>query len=275
LDLDIPKELLNSFRVIVLSAYRIPDIERADKIFMDYVERGGIVVIEEQNLVNFDLFEVQSVYEDVPNQWIVIDPIGASESPTELKEFGENFRGVRYETDGELVLTGLSPTGEVIPLVQKISVGQGAIYWVCCNVGNHIDGKSDIALATSLQDFFEDEIGGYTSMWPTAFDAEIEQLGPSKYTITYDVEEATPIVFSFDGIDSRVLTQEDGTSVELFRFGQHGRQGAAVLPAGAHTLTFDTEGEIVALPILFVWGIGIIMFGSVVTFGWRSLNTDT
>jgi xanthosine utilization system XapX-like protein len=268
----IPPEYLESFRAVVLSAYSISDVEAAETALRTYMENGGIVIYGEPNKGGRNLFDAEHTIEDVP-QNIVVNGI---DGPREILPFsigGGRFAGVHYEDAGEIVLTGTTPEGEIVPLIQKESVGLGAMYWVCCNVGNHtvVNPGRDLALVDEINKYFVSEIGEFGSVWPTEFDADISQVGPSTFTISYSSEKPVPILISFASRNKRSLTDESGNSIELLHAGPI---SAALLPAGSHELTMGTEAKAIEPSIAFIWLIGLATGAAVLTLGWRILSTN-
>ena len=268
----ISKELLSSFRVIVLSAYSISDVEESSDLLLDFANSGGIVILEEPNRGGRNLLGVDHTIRNVPGEF-TLDGAGG---PVEVLPFsigGGPFAGVDYGSIGELVLAGTTPAGERVPLVQKRQTGLGAIYWVCCNIGNHIvvNPGQDHAMAEVVRDYFDSEIGGFKSIWPTVFDAEIEQFGPSRFRISYTVDSPTPILISLRSAAKRALVLEDGQAIELVPFGP---VISAVLPAGTHVATLDTSARLISISVTSIWLLGLILAGVVLSVGWQRFEKD-
>lgn len=72
-------------------------------------------------------------------------------------------------------------------------MGEGAVYWICCNIGNYtvINPGRDFALARRIRLFFETEIGGYGDPWPPPFGSELATSGPSDIDFEYQSDDPT------------------------------------------------------------------------------------
>jgi hypothetical protein len=266
---NISEELLSSFRLVVISAPRFSDVDPNEQVLLKYVNNGGRVIVEEPNLAGLGLFKTGFTTEDVPPEF----EMPADDGPIDVLPFvavdGGTFRGVSYQPVGELVLAGTTPEGETVPLIQKEARGEGFIYWVCCNIGNHVDGTGDKKMAAAIRHFFDEEIGGFRSIWPTEFDTEVERLGPSEYRFSYMAVEDTPVLISLGAGAYRSIELEDGQKVKLESVG---RIMAAILPAGDHTVTIGTIGTPVSAPVALVWLVGLTMAGLILSVGWEPLG---
>jgi len=264
-----PEDLLATFKVIVMSAYSTGNVEENERILSNYVNNGGRVIFEEPNLSGNNLFGASHTIEDVPLEFA----LPGKDGPVDVKPFTADsgpFRGFSYNSVGEITLAGTTPDGEVVPLIQKKTLGEGAIYWVCCNIGNHIDGQEDHDMAKAIHWYFNNEIGGFRSLWPTNFDADITQTGPSTYDISYTADEPAPILISLDTLNHRNLTIEDGTAVRLTTVAPI---GAAILPAGSHTVTLATQASPVSMSGAIVWLTGLLFAATILSAGWRPFST--
>lgn len=269
---EIPWELLSSFKVLVLSAYQISDVEETEKVLLDYVNNGGFVIFGEPNGSGANLFGATSSIADVPRNFTV----PGADGPVNVLPFtigGGRFAGVDYEEIGEIVLAGTTPTGETVPLIQRKKMGQGAIYWVCCNTGNHVvvfPGR-DHRLARVVRDYFESEAGEFGDVWPTEFDADVVQTGPSEFQISYTAESAVPVLISLESVHKRSFTLENGEDVE---FSSIGRISSVVLPAGSHVATLGTDARPFSLPIVVIWVFGLAVAVAILSVGWQPLARD-
>jgi hypothetical protein len=268
----IPKELLSSFKIIVMSAYRTTNNEVLEKALTEYMDEGGIVIFEEPNKSGENLFGAEHTIKDVPEVFAV----NGIDGPVEVLPFtisGGRFAGNYYEDIGEVTLTGSTPEGEIIPLVQKRDVGRGAMYWVCCNIGNHtvVNPGKDFSMASVISKYFESEIGEFRSIWPTSFDADVEHLGPSEYEISYTAKSPIPVIISTRAINKRSLVLEDGTRIQIYPFGP---VGSALMPSGTHVVSLETVAAPVTLSIAFIWIIGLAFGVTILWRGWRYLSFE-
>ncbi|NQW21511.1 MAG: hypothetical protein HQ477_12465 [Chloroflexi bacterium] len=265
---DVRTEVLNSMKIIVLSGYSISDVERNENTLRDFVNRGGILIIEEPNRSGNNLFGISHTLEDVPRNFSVPSEDGTIDViPFEIG--GLTFRGVSYEESGELTVSGTTSDGETVRLVQKSRIGDGAIYWVCCNIGNHIVEANDRALGKIVYEYFESEVGGFRSIWPTEFDATVIRSGPSDFDITYSADENTPLLISLAGLSRRVMELETGEKIDLVPFGPI---ISTVLPAGSHTVSLSTQSQLVSIPATVIWLFGLGSAGLVLSAGWQPLT---
>ncbi|MBN4064767.1 hypothetical protein JYU04_03420 [Dehalococcoides mccartyi] len=263
----VPDELLSSFNLLVFSSYRIADIEEAEERLLEFVQAGGRIIFEEPNQLGENLFQGESVLRDVPREITINGANGPRELlPFEIDE--SPFAGYFYDDIGEITLSGTDSNGDVVPLVKKQQVGLGAMYWVCCNLGNHtvINPGRDHILAEEIRDYFDSEVGGFQSIWPTEFDAAVEQTGPSTHNLSYTSTKPIPIVISLRLPHKRKLTTEDGTSIELLPFG---KIITAILPAGTHVVTLDADAQPFSIPITTIWLLGLLTAGLILSVGWR------
>ncbi|WFG34848.1 hypothetical protein GKN94_03825 [Candidatus Lucifugimonas marina] len=269
---DITPEYLASFRVVVLSGYDISNTDKAESALQTFIENGGLVIFEEPNRGGKNLFGVEHILKDVPPEFVV----NGADGPREIKPFrigSGRFTGAFYDDAGDIVLSGTSAEGEEIPLVQKKDLGLGAMYWVCCNVGNHtvVNPGRDLALADEVNKYFDSEVGGFRSVWPTELEEEITQIGPSSFQISYSSETPIPVLISYAARYKRTLTDEDGNRIW---FTPAGAVGAAVLPAGDHVITLGTESNPFNKVVTFIWFIGLATAAFVLTLGWRLFSAN-
>lgn len=265
----VPEELLKSIKIIVLSAHSFSDVSKVENVLSDYVRAGGRVILEEPNLSGPELFDSRSRIDDVPPEFSVSN----SDGNVDVLPFsadGQTFRGVYYESDsaGEVTFSGTTPDGQIVPLVTKRTFGDGAIYLVCCNIGNHIVGTSDQALAKAVREYFGSEIGTFRSNWPTSFNADYERVSPSHFELTYESESDTPILISLIGINNRSLVTESGDPIQIVKFGPI---SAAVLPKGEHTIVLKPRSNLFQAFPVSVWFIGLALAGTILSFGWTPL----
>ena len=253
--------LINSFDILVFSSFAIENTEDLEAKLTEYLQQGGSIVIEEPNRSGRPLFDWGFTQQSVPRDFSVGD---IQALPFEID--GNEFRGVRYDDLGEVVLTGTTPEGEPVPLIQKRELAGGAIYAVCCNVGNHISETGDTGLADVFRQYFAEEIGGYGNIWPTKFEAEIEQGGPSNFVINYTSEERVPVLISLRLPEKRQMTVSNGEQLPLYSIGLI---QAAVLPAGTHTATLTTKSNLISPVVLMIWIIGLAAAVLVATRAWN------
>ena len=247
--------LVESLDAIVLSPYSISDDSDAESILMEYVETGGKVIIGEPNQLGEDIFETQAVQRVVPR----VLSIDTDEGKIETRPFeigGGAFVGNFYDDAGEAVIVGTGPDGEEIALVQKRVVGDGAIYWVCCNVGNHIivNPGDDLELAHLLRDYFETEIGGYRDVWPAPFGSNVMSSSPSDFEFEYESESPIIVVISDSKVPQRVIEIDDEIVVEPFNYG---KAYAVPLPAGSHRVHIFAETTALTPTVIMVWLIAL------------------
>jgi xanthosine utilization system XapX-like protein len=268
----IPPEYLSSFKAIVMSSYTISNVAETEILLRTYMENGGIVIFEEPNRNGENLFGAEHVIKDVPRDFVV----DGLDGPKEIKSFtigGGRFAGNFYEGIGKVVLTGTTEDGVTVPLIQKEDVGLGAMYWVCCNVGNHtvVNPGRDIVLADEINKYFAAEIGEFGSVWPTQFDGQVEKIGPSTYQLTYDSIEPVPVLVSVRSRGKRMVSDENGNQIRLT---SAGAISAAVLPAGSHVVSLGTTANPINPTITLVWLMGLAGGAIVLTFGWRILSQN-
>jgi xanthosine utilization system XapX-like protein len=263
---------LSSFRAVVLSSYNVSNIEAVEASLTAYMEDGGIVIFEEPNRGGRNLFGAEHVIKDVPRNFVVDGMDGAREVSA-FHIGGGRFAGNFYEDAGIVTMTGTTPDGESVPIVQKKEVGLGAMYWVCCNIGNHtvVNPGRDLAMADEISKYFESEIGGFGSLWPSEFDGEVIRTGPSDFQITYSSESPIPILISVNSSGKRYLSDEDGN---LIPFEHAGVIHGALLPAGSHELTMSTDAKPINPFIATIWLMGLAIGAAVLTLGWKIFSTN-
>jgi hypothetical protein len=268
----ISTEYLNSFKAIVLSSYTISNVAKAEAALRTYMENGGIVIFEEPNKSGKNLFGAEHAIKDVPRNFVV-DGLDGSKEIRPFAIGGGRFAGNFYEDIGEVVLTGTTEEGETVPLIQKEDVGLGAMYWVCCNVGNHtvVNPGQDLVLADEINKYFAAEIGSFRSIWPDQFDGDVEKTGPSTYRLTYTADSPVPVLISVRTQHKRILSDENGDVIKLERAGPI---SAAVLPAGSHVITLGTDASPINPSITFIWLVGLATGGIILTLGWKIFSMN-
>lgn len=267
---DLNSPLLDSVDAIVLSAYSIAEIFDVEHSLTEYVTNGGIVILEEPNLRGEDLFGIEGVNRVVPETL----ELQTAEGPLELKSFesgNEPFFGTFYDNAGDAVMIARASTGEVIPIIQKRSIGEGAVYWVCCNIGNHtiVNPGGDIDLALAVRSYFKTELGGYGEVWPEPFGYEHKKLGPSEFEFKYQSEGPAVAVLSVRAFDRRKVFLDGDSEIEMFPYGL---VQAVVLPGGEHTVTVQANASFVTHTALGIWIIGLCAIAFLLRSLWGRLS---
>jgi len=168
-----------------------------ESVLLRYVEDGGAVIFEEPNRGGDDWFDVESAVRPVPEFLTV----GTGYDSFQTKRFsigGGEFSGTFYDDAGTTEMSGLDADGEIIPIIQKREIGEGALYWVCCNIGNHtlVNPGNDFDISNAIRSYFEREIGGFGDIWPEPFVDEVEFLGPSDWRFEYESDASELVVIS-------------------------------------------------------------------------------
>ena len=235
-------DYLRHFDAIVIGAYTASDSERAEAILNDFVAAGGIVFVEEGRLDGPDLWNVPSERREVPRNLEVALPSGET---FQLKEFsidGGPFVGHFYPDGGTPVLEATDlDTGDSVPLIRERRIGEGAVYYVCCSIGNHTYTTKDGAAVDMLRQFVSERVDLPESLWPEPFEAEIATWEDRLIQFSYSSAEETAVVVPLRGDPSwRVTVDGDEThSVEY--------KGLLVdLPAGDHTVAFTYHHPVVS-----------------------------
>ena len=248
---NMPSHFLDTFKAIVMSAYSAPNQSEIEMKLFEYVERGGAVIFEEPNTAGDGLFGVLAEAREVPEiLHFVFQGESASSLPFSVN--GDPYFGTFYDGAGEVVLSATDDAGNVLPLIQKRKMGEGAIYWVCCNLGNHVvvNPGRDFELAQLLHTFFESELGGYGEVWPAAFESQVDITGPSDTKFTYQSNEPTVAIVSARPVSQREVILDDEIEVKPLRYGD---AYAVVLPAGNHKVSISTDAAPVTAVTLGIW----------------------
>ncbi len=252
---DAPTGLTDTLDAIVMSAYSAAEGSDIESLLIDYVNGGGTVIIGEPNRSGDDLFGVDGVRREVP----AVLSVESASGPVQTQPFeinGRPFFGIFYDDAGETVLAGTDESGNEIPIIQKRSLGEGAIYWVCCNIGNHIveNPGEDFELAYTLRSFFENEIGGYGDIWPRPFGTELTVNGPSDFEFTYRSDEPTLAVISARPLSQRRVLVDGQEEAEILPYGP---VFAIELPAGEHRVSVTTSANPVTPGALGLWVLAV------------------
>ena len=251
----VPIEYLNSFGAVIISAYSRENVSPVETVLLKYLEDGGRVIIVEPNRLRDDWFGVESAIRPVSE----ILTIGTGPDAFQTKPFaigGGAFFGTFYDDAGITVFSGIDEDGEVVPIVQRRDIGRGAIYWVCCNIGNHtlVNPGRDFELAHALRLFFEDEIGGYNDVWPTKFGQVLETSKPSEIRFGYESDVSRLGVISVRPLPHRVAILDDEEELEIHRYGEI---ISIAVPAGQHQVLVTTRSNPISFLTVGIWTVSI------------------
>jgi len=267
----VPKEYLNSFSAIVISGLSLKDTTHQESILLRYMENGGSVILGEPNRSGDDWFGADSTDRPVPEVLF----FGTGDDVVESKRFAigsDRFVGTFYDDAGETVLHATDEQGEIVPVVQKREIGEGAIYWVCCNVGNHsiVNPGGDFGLVYTLRSFFEDEFDGYRDIWPEKFGDDMEYLGASDFRFSYQSDEPELVVLSTVWLRQRKVLLDDGIELKNYAYG---KMTAVVVPAGEHHVLVTTESTVLKLSTFGFWLFSLAVAVIVLRFLWNKLSS--
>ena len=268
-----PDEYLDSFGVIVVSGLSIEDKSLVESELLKYVEKGGLVVFGEPNRLTDDWFGVEGAERPVPE--ILTIGVGVDSFQTQPWAIGsERYVGTFYDEAGSVELSALDDDDEVIPIIQKREIGKGAAYWICCNIGNHtvVNPGSDLQLAYAVRAYFEDELGGYSNIWPKQFGSDPEILGPSDFSFEYESDSSELVVISNQLLSQRRVLLDDEVELEMLRYGG---VMAIVVPSGSHKVLVTTSSAPIK-PVSFVfWILALIATGLLLRNLWSRFSTPT
>ena len=259
-------DYLRHFDAIAIGAYTASDAERAETVLSDFVAAGGIVFVEEGRLDGPDLLNVPSERREVPRNLEVALPSGET---VQLKEFsveGGPFVGHFYPDGGTPVLEATDlDTGDSVPLIRERRIGQGTVYYVCCNIGYHTYTTKDDAAVEVLRQFISERVDLPESLWPEPFEAEIAAWEDRSIQFTYDSPEETAVVVSLrpdptwtvtvDGEETRSIEYGPGTFVNL--------------PEGQHSVALTYSHPVVSGFNVFVNVIGLVVLAVALGPLWR------
>jgi len=256
-------DYLRHFDAIVIGAYTASDSERAEAILNDFVAGGGIVFVEEGRLDGPDLWNVPSERREVPRNLEVALPSGET---FQLKEFsidGGPFVGHFYPDGGTPVLEATDlDTGDRVPLIRERRLGEGAVYYVCCNIGNHIYTTKDGAAVEVLRQFVSERVDLPESLWPEPFEADIATWEDRLIQFSYGSAEETAVVVSMR-LDPAWTITVDGEETG------YGPGMIVNLPAGEHTVALTYSLPVVSGFNVFVNVIGLVALAVALGPLWR------
>jgi len=268
---EVPLAYLDSFSAMVVSGLTVENAAEIESTLIRYVEDGGLVFFGEPNRGDDDWFGVESSEYTVPE----VLTIGSGVDAFDTKPFaiGANrFVGTIYENAGETVLQAVDAEGEIVPLIQKRVLGDGAVYWVCCHVGNHtvVNPGEDFALAHALRSYVEEEIGGYGDIWPESFGDMIEAPGPSQINFEYDIDEPQLVVISARPLRQRQVLLDDEIPLKVLNYGN---VFAIVVPSGKHRVLVTTDSIPLRTNSLLIWIVGLGITVHLLRVLWSRLSS--
>jgi hypothetical protein len=251
-----PPEFINSFDVLVVSGLSTPNGPHVESVLSRYVEAGGLVVIGEPNRLGDDWFGEEGEERPVP-EVLTIESNGET-FQTQRFAFGQDrYVGTFYPDAGATVLNGTDEEGNDVPIIQKRLQGAGAIYWVCCHIGNHtvVNPGQDFSLAYSLRSYFENEIGGYGDTWPKSFGGEVEFTSRSEFRFEYESDVPEVVVISSRDQRQRKVMLDGKKELEIVNFGN---VLSVFVPAGKHEVLVTAEGTPLKMGSLVIWIMAVI-----------------
>jgi hypothetical protein len=252
----VPQEFINSFDALVVSGLSTPNVAEIESILTRYVEGGGLVVIGEPNRSGDDWFGVEGEERPVP-EFLTVESNGEV-FQTQRFAFGEDrYVGTFYSDAGATVLSGTDDEGNGVPIIQKRLQGAGAIYWVCCHIGNHtvVNPGQDFNLAYSLRSYFENEIGGYGDTWPKSFGGEVEFNSRSEFRFDYESDVDEVVVISSRAPRQRKVLLDGESELEIINFGT---VMSVLVPAGKHEVLVTAEGTPLKMGSLVIWILAVV-----------------
>jgi hypothetical protein len=262
---------VDSFDAIVISGLHAESTSQIEASMLRFVENGGLIIVEEPNRSGDAWFGVEGEARPVPE----VLTIGTGEDAFQPQRFaigGGQFTGTFYDDAGETVLSAVTDEGDIVPLIQKREMGEGAIYWVCCSIGNHtiVNPGRDYDLAYAVRAFFEEEFGGYGDVWPEQFGEDVEFLDGSDFQFDYAVDEATLVVISAAPLSQRKVLVDDEIELEIIRYGT---VSAIVVPAGKHQVLLTTDSTFLKPGTLVIWIVSMLATAFLLRNLWGRLST--
>ena len=268
---DSPPPYLDTFAAIVISGGFGIDPLQLEPALLRFADDGGLIFIGEPSRARNEWLGIEGSERVVPG----VLTIGSGEDAFNTRRFsigGGDFVGTFYDDAGETVLQGVDEEGNGVPIIQKRVHGKGAIYWVCCHLGNHtvVNPGRDFPLAYTLRSFIEDEIGGYGDIWPESFGDNIEILDPSDISFEYEIDEPQLVVISSRRLPQRRVLIDDGIPLKTIGYGN---VFAIVAPAGKHRVLVTTEATAVKVSVLLFWIVGLAVTAFLLRYWWGRLSS--
>ena len=259
-------DYLRHFDAIVIGAYTAPDLARAEAVLSDFVDAGGIVFVEEGGLDGPNLWNIESERREVPRNLEVVLPSGGTLRLEDFSIGGGPFIGQFYPGGGTPVLeaTDLN-TGDTVALIRELRIGKGAVYHVCCNIGNHTYTTRDGGAVDLLRAFVDERIGLPESLWPEPFETENATLEDRSIRFSYTSDEQTAVVVSLRP-DPAWTATVDGEQTPLAGYGP---VAIIDLPEGEHSVALTYSHPLASGLNIAVNAGGLIALAVILGPLWR------